>query len=386
MFRRSSFTFSFLCACIAAAAIAPGASAKKVSVKILSPKADTTVSGSVTVKTRVKGAKGAHRIRFYVDGDYRTQLRFSRKASSSRAKKISLKKLKSGKHTIKVVARSGRRSASKSVTVNVTAPTGSKTNSPTPVGTAPVIDDPLPTGNTGNFRLIFAEGFDKDAALGSMGSDTDANKIVYTGTNGTRWRTYPKTYLDTYFKRPYRSDKVLSVHDGTMDFWLHNVDGQPAGANPSPVIKGDSQYQTYGRYSVRMKVDDTDLDDYYIAWLLWPNDEGSWASAESDYPEGTLSQGKTGVQGFHHYAPGKQEWIHDDTVDLHDWHTYTQEWEPGVRRYYVDGRLIGTTLQPVWAGPERWQLQTETIGSGTDNGHLLVDWVAVYEYAPGVTG
>lgn len=386
MFSRSKNILALIVVLVAAAVVAPGASAAKVSVKIVSPQANSTVSGSVSVKAKVKPAKRSHQLRFYIDDKLRSTMRFSRKAGTSRAKKLSLKKVSAGEHTIRVVVRTGKRSATSSVKVNVTESV-SITKKPTAdPGTAPASFEPIPKGNTKNFRLIFADDFTKDAALGTLGSDSDANKIVYTGETGTRWRTYPKTYKDTYHKRPYRSDKVLSVKDGVMDFWLHNVDGQPAGANPSPVIKGDSQYQTYGRYSARIKVDSTDLDDYYMAWLLWPQEESSWASAESDYPEGALNAGKNGVQGFHHYAPGQQEWIHDETVDIHDWHTYTQEWEPGIRRYYVDNRLIHTTIKPVWEGPQRWQLQTETIGSGTDNGHLQVDWVAVYEWAPGVTG
>jgi hypothetical protein len=242
-----------------------------------------------------------------------------------------------------------------------------------------------PTGNAKDFQLIFADDFTKPAALGTMGSDSDAGKIVYTGENGTKWRTYPKTFKDTYQKRPYRSDQVLSVQNGNLDFWLHNVDGQPAGANPSPVLPNGSQYQTFGRYSARVKLDAADLSEYYVAWLLWPENESNWASAESDFPEGALRPGKNGVNSYHHYAPGQQEIGNDPSVDMHDWHTYTQDWTPLVRRYYVDGRLIKTTINPVYSGAQRWQLQTETNGNGTNSGHLQVDWVAVYSYAPGTT-
>jgi hypothetical protein len=222
-----------------------------------------------------------------------------------------------------------------------------------------------------------------------MGSDTDAGKIIYTGTNGTKWVTYPKTYTDTYEHRPYRSDQVLSVHDGTMDFFLHSVDGQPAGANPSPVITGTSQYQTFGRYSARIKVDDKDLSEYYMAWLLWPYNESEWISSESDYPEGQLRPGKQGISGYPHYGNNQTEGFHYADFDFHQWHTITQDWTPLVRRYYVDDKLIYTTVNPVYQSPERWQLQTETntwnVADPTHSGHLLVDWVAVYSYSPSTT-
>jgi chitodextrinase len=259
-------------------------------------------------------------------------------------------------------------------TLSCTDPTPTDPVGPSGVA-VPAIDLP-------GWRLIFADDFNKDAPLGSFASDCDPDKIVYTGATGTQWRAYPKCYLDTYQKRPYRSDQVLSVSNGSLDFWLHNVDGQPAGANPSPVLPGGSQYQTYGRYSARMKVEATDLSEYYLAWLLWPQDESRWESAESDFPEGPLVPGRNGVQGFSHYAPGSQEAFGDGSVDLHEWHTYTQEWTPTARRYWVDDRLIHTTSHPVYAGPQRWQLQTETKGYGNNSGHLLVDWVAVYGYAP----
>jgi hypothetical protein len=244
----------------------------------------------------------------------------------------------------------------------------------------------MPTGNLPGWKQIFAEDFTKPAATGTMGSDTDAGKIIYTGANNTKWVTYPKTFLDTYERRPYRSDQVLSVHDGSLDFFLHSVDGQPAGANPSPVITGTSQYQTFGRYSARLKVDNTDLSEYYIAWLLWPYEESLWDSAESDYPELPLKAGVTGLHGVAHYKAGMHEKFDDPSVNLHEWHTYTQDWTPLTRSYYVDDRLIYQTFRPVYQAPERWQLQTETNAWGATSlnhsGHLLVDWVSVYSYNP----
>jgi hypothetical protein len=243
----------------------------------------------------------------------------------------------------------------------------------------------MPIASLPGWKMIFAENFLVNAPLGSMGSDTDAAKVIYTGRRGTKWVTYPKNFLDTYDKRPYRSDQVLSVHDGVLDYWLHNVDGQPAGANPSPLINptsADPQYQTYGRYSARLKVDDTDLSEYYIAWLLWPYNEGDWDNAESDYPEMPLVPGKHGVHGVAHVAPGQHEVFNYANVDLHEWHTYKQDWTPLTRNYYVDGNLIYTTINAPYSGPERWQLQTETKGNGTHSGHLLVDWAVVYSYNP----
>lgn len=256
-----------------------------------------------------------------------------------------------------------------------------QTTSTSPSGQA------MPVGNLPGWRQVFAEDFTKAAPTGSWGAsctlDADSgNKIVYTGATGTQWRTYPDCYPDTASKRPYRSDQVLSVHDGVLDFSLHNVDGQPAGANPSPVIDAAtaSQYQTYGRYTARFRTDTTSLSEYHIAWLLWPPDDRDWQCAESDFPEAQLDA--TTVSAFAHYGCNGATDQYTHAIDFTQWHTVTQEWTPGVRKYYLDGTLIGTSTHSVSSGPERFQLQTETDGNGTHAGHLLVDWVAVYAYQP----
>ena len=374
-------------------ALATSAAAKNARVNITQPKAGSTVSGDVNVQTKVRPLKARHTIAYYVDGRLVKTQRGGAVASTRRNAVLDTTGLKRGRHTIRVVVktRNSKRAQSK-VRVRVdngqsAATSDAKGGVPAAKGEQVLPNDPnIPNGNANGFQLIFADDFTKDAALGSWGSECDADKILYTGTSGTKWRAYPKCYRDTYQKRPYRSDQVLSVKDGNLNFWLHNVDGQPAGANPSPVISGNSQYQTYGRYSARVKVEGGDMSEYYMAWLLWPQDESKWSSAESDYPEGPLAAGRNGVHGYHHYSAGNdQEAFDDGSVDMHEWHTYTQDWTPLVRKYYVDGRLIHTTIKPVFSGPERWQLQTETNGFGNSSGHLLVDWVAVYGYAPGMT-
>lgn len=254
---------------------------------------------------------------------------------------------------------------------------GNETNKDTSSG------QPVPVGDIPGWKQIFYDDFTKEAALGSWGSDCDAARIVYTGAQGQKWRSYPKCFKDTYQKRPYRADSVLSVQHGMLIFHLHPVNGQPAGANPSPVIDSQSQYQTYGRYTARFKVDMPDLDEYHIAWLLWPESDKWPDDGEEDFPEGSL--GGT-IGGFHHYA-GKGACIGcQDPAATHEtftgWHTYTIEWRPGNIKYMLDGKVILNSNQWVPDKPMRWQLQTETKGDGAHSGKLLVDWVAVYKYAP----
>ena len=152
----------------------------------------------------------------------------------------------------------------------------------------------MPVGDLPGWHQIATEDFTVDAATGSWGSSCSqsgaSSKVVYVGATGTRWHTYPDCFKDTT-GRPYRSDQVLSVHDGVLDFNLHNVNGQAAGANPSPVLDNtaNSAYQTYGRYTYRFRTDGSVLSEYKVAWLLWPSDDTQGKCAESDFPEAGLN-------------------------------------------------------------------------------------------------
>ena len=99
--------------------------------------------------------------------------------------------------------------------------------------------------------------------------------------------------------------------------------------------------------------------------MLWPQSDGDYQSAESDFPEGHLSD--TSFSAFAHYGgSGAQDAFDTPTIDTTQWHVYTQEWGPGFRNYYVDGKLVGTSTNQVTSLPERWQLQVEP--SGVDDG------------------
>lgn len=147
------------------------------------------------------------------------------------------------------------------------------------------------------------------------------------------------------------------------------------------MIANGTQYQTYGRYSARLKVDKADLSEYHVAWLLWPQSELWPQDGEIDFPEGQLN---ATAGAFHHYAraSGGQDTI-DTGVKFTDWHTYTIEWSPGRVRFLLDGAAVLETTRYVPTKPMRWQLQTETNGTGTHRGRLLVDWVSIWSYAGG---
>ncbi|MGA9856772.1 MAG: hypothetical protein WBQ18_02855 [Solirubrobacteraceae bacterium] len=230
--------------------------------------------------------------------------------------------------------------------------------------------------------------FTKDASLGSF-AQRKANVIVYTGDHGLQWTGYPDGWPSTFsgHTEGYQPSTVLSVHDGMLDFHLHNDSkGHPVGANPSPLPAGN-RYQTYGAWSLCERVAPADrhnLADFHQAVLLWPLNFRDWLRAESDYPEQNLNT--FDFAGYSHHGGAGAQDIFDiramtPRFDTRKWHVYTQTWGPGFRSYFVDGRLVGTTRHEVWAGPERWQLQVEPTGSmgpvpnDRDSGHVYMKWV-----------
>ncbi len=231
------------------------------------------------------------------------------------------------------------------------------------------------------FSLEGVDTFTKSAPIGSFAS-SDMNAVVYTGDHGMGWTEYPDGWPSTYTNglEGYQPSTVQSVHDGVLDFYLHNdAAGHPVSANPSPLPSGN-RYQTYGVWSFCEKItpsDSTNLDDFYQAPLLWPTNDSDGPSAESDFPEGPLSAGD--FSAYAHYSGGQQDQFNiesvDPSFDSHQWHVYTQAWGPGYRSYYVDGQLLGTSTNHVWSSQERFQLQVEPSGRNDGGaGHVYVSW------------
>jgi hypothetical protein len=232
------------------------------------------------------------------------------------------------------------------------------------------------------WKLEGQDAFTKAAPIGSFASG--GGEPVYSGDHGMAWSEYADGATSTYSRGAagYEPSVVQSVHDGVLDWYLHNYNGSPVSANPSP-FPGGHEYQTYGRYSFCEKVlpaDPHKLDDFYQAMMLWPQNDGDYQSTESDFPEGHLSD--TSFSAYAHYGgSGAQDAFDTPTLDTAQWHVYTQEWGPGFRSYYVDGNLIGTSTSQVMSMPERWQLQVEPSGADDgDIGHVYVGWVVIWTY------
>jgi beta-glucanase (GH16 family) len=224
----------------------------------------------------------------------------------------------------------------------------------------------MPVGDLPGWRQVFAEDFNQDAPLGSFPGT--AYRSRWTGYEGLR---------DTSGVGRYSNERVVSVSDGVLDMHLRTEDGVPLVAAPMPLVGGTWGGQTYGRYSVRFRSDA--VEGYKTAWLLWP-DSDKWAQGEVDFPEGPLD-GSMYAANLCVGQPGTFCYKSPDLATFTDWHVATIEWAPDAVRFFLDGRLVGSS-DSVPSKPMHWILQTETDHGkppASSSGHVQVDWVTIYE-------
>ncbi|WP_411374057.1 glycoside hydrolase family 16 protein [Arthrobacter sp. MPF02] len=240
----------------------------------------------------------------------------------------------------------------------------------------------MPVGDLPGWRQVFTEDFtDGDVPIGG-----------FPGIYSSRWsELYVDGTPDTAAKQQkkgertsgYFPSKVLSVHDGLLDMYLHSENGVSMGAAPSPKFAGMNQWpynsQLYGRYSVRFKADS--LPGFKVAWLLWPVSKNWPQDGEIDFPEGDLS--KVVYAALHGVtSEGHKFDVFRPEVPFTTWHVATTEWSPGRIEFFLDGKSIGVATSMVPDKPMRYLLQTESCLTGCPapdtRGHVYVDWVSIW--------
>jgi beta-glucanase (GH16 family) len=129
------------------------------------------------------------------------------------------------------------------------------------------------------------------------------------------------------------------------------------------------------------------MHGYKGAWLLWPASEVWPRDGEIDFPEGDFD---STIWAFMHRqgatAGSDQDWF-STSARWTDWHTAVTEWTPSSVRFLLDGQVVGTSTSRIPNTPMHWVIQNETTLSGyvpadSVSGHVLIDWVAVWSYAP----
>jgi Glycosyl hydrolases family 16 len=230
----------------------------------------------------------------------------------------------------------------------------------------------MPVGDLPGWHQVFAGNFTTAVPAGHFPGS------VY----GARWSVYQNGTPDTWRVGRECPSKVLSVHNGVLDYYLHTVsrfekwNNVHCVAAALPKVHGAGQ--TYGRYSVRFRADP--VLDYAMAALLWPND-GKWPDhGEIDFAEGRLDGT---VNAFAHHADhGGGQQAFDSHKRFTPWHTATVEWTPGKEVFYLDGKVIGTSATLVPNKPMHPVLQADTaygkVPPNTAAGHIQIAWVVVY--------
>jgi hypothetical protein len=252
----------------------------------------------------------------------------------------------------------------------------------------------MPVGSVTGWHQVFNDNFATNVPLGGFSGCTWHTDLMHSNCSGlppavaAKWWAYPDGWPDTTHHGEYAPSRVLSIHNGLLDFNIHSVNGTPLVAVPEPKIPGGvaGGGLLYGAYVIRFKADT--LPGYKTAWLLWPdaydNGVATWPSdGEIDFPEGDLN---SNISAFMHpmgASSGSQQDAYPTTTTYHAWHTAVVEWTPSMVRFILDGQVIGTSTAHIPITPMHWVLQTETATDGTvpaagTAGHVLVAWVAVY--------
>ena len=247
---------------------------------------------------------------------------------------------------------------------------------PSPTATpTPTSGSGMPTTDLPGWKLIFNDDFTTPVAEGQFPADD-------------RWYAYPYGWQDTSKNGTY-DPSIISIHDGLLDAYIRTTNGVHRVAAFGPRLPNgtgwENSCQLYGRYAVRFKVDS--MHGYKGAWLLWPQSDNWPTDGEIDFPEGDFD---STISAFMHHQGGTSGSSQDafpTSAVWTSWHTTVTEWTPTAVRFYLDGTLIGTSTSAIPNTPMRFDIQNETTLDGivpadSVSGHVLVDWVAEWAYAP----
>jgi hypothetical protein len=255
----------------------------------------------------------------------------------------------------------------------------------------------IPTGNLTGWKQVFADNFSGTVPVGAF-SDCNHNAdtpqaycggLKNYGSYYANWWAYPSGWddtseecikkepgcPDTSLKIPiggvYSPEKAVSVSNGAMHINMYRPTSGPNVV--ASVVPRKCMAQEYGRYVERFKVVHTDVG-FKSAHLFYDNDY------EIDYPES--DDYTQTMNAFTHWSSTYTS-SHSTSAKWSDWHTTAIEWAPGSIKFYMDGKLIGTTTQHVPNFKMEWVLQNESSIAGPyakvgASAQLDEDWVACY--------
>jgi hypothetical protein len=235
----------------------------------------------------------------------------------------------------------------------------------------------MPVGNIPGWRQVFTDDFTENVPLGD-----------FPAAVSNKWWDYLDGWKDTNHNGTYEPTKVVSIHNGIMNLYLHTQNGIHMVAAPVPIIPGANKYggMLYGRYEIRFRAlpgPGVKGQGYKTAWLLWP-DSNNEDQGEIDFPEGNVN---SYIDAFMHHTgtnPKAQDAFHT-TFRYRTWHTAIIEWTANSVIFMMDGKVVGVSSDKsdIPHTSMHWVLQTETqIGGGPPKdsaySNVQIDWVTVY--------
>ena len=136
----------------------------------------------------------------------------------------------------------------------------------------------MPVGNLPGWRHIFRDDTQERACRQLGQRPTPARSS--TPAQGQQWHL-PAMLGGHPTTQPIPAGPGTPASGTESNFHLHSVDAACGRQTRRPSSRTAWQYQTYGRYSVRMKVDNCNLSDYGVAWLLWASPTTGRGTARS---------------------------------------------------------------------------------------------------------
>jgi hypothetical protein len=299
-----------------------------------------------------------------------------KKAAVKSSNTATSKTAKTSTSTVSKTTTEKSTTSAKATTTSNTGAPATQTDAPKPTTAAKSTDtssttsssSSMPVGDLPGWHQVLAQDFTATTPVGG-----------FPGPYAGKWMSYDG-FTDTSGVGFY-DQSIISAHDSSLDLYLHTQDGRPLGAAPIPLVNGQWGGQKYGMFSVRMKSDS--LHNFGAAFLLWP-DSNDWNDGEIDFPEVPLDGT---VSGFNH-CPGnpQQNCMAANTdVNVTQWHVYTIKWTPSELSFLIDGKVVGSTTKNIPQAAMHWVGQVGTNGvkpASSVNGHLLIDWMAIYTYKP----
>jgi len=204
----------------------------------------------------------------------------------------------------------------------------------------------------------------------------------------SRWFVYH--YPDS---RPRRSRDLVDVADGVLRMrGTADASGVDVGAG----VSDNHRRHRYGRWETRFRV--SAGPGFGAAVLLWP-ENGRWpVDGEIDLIEVNSVDRQGAIQSIHN-GPSNLSLTRHVVRDFTAWRTVAVDWLPSGVTYYMDGEVSWKVADPPYVpstGPLHMTLQIDECApekyrgfipcrrSTTPDVILEVDWVKVYEPAPGL--